>query len=231
MKHFAHGLTALVACVACVAAERSASPQGAAPSAGVALRGDQGKPGGRPPTYGGGPVQSQNAVKYDAEALKAQSVPEITTDNKNSLVLMYPGKLLLSASSVWEGWPEALAFDGNPHSSWFTAKGDAVAHGTKPWIQVTFPEDVTVRRVTILGNRDPRWLKGFTILAGTIELSDAGGRRLAWHENDGTGRAYDYDWKLKAPVAGVRTVRFNALGDQGKQNRYDDIAVGEVQIE
>ncbi|HYT90569.1 MAG TPA: discoidin domain-containing protein [Gemmataceae bacterium] len=231
MKHLTHGLTVLAACVASVMMVQMAAPQDVAPSGGGGSPGAQGKPGGRVPTYGGGPVQSQHAVKYDDAALKAHNVPELTTDNKNTLVRKYPGKLLLSASSIWEGWPEALAFDDNPHSSWFTAKGDAVAHGTKPWIQVTFPEDVTVKRVTILGNRDPRWLKGFTILAGTIELLDAKGKRLAFHENDGTGRAYDYDWKLKEPVARVRTVRFNALGDQGKENKYDDIAVGEFQIE
>jgi hypothetical protein len=198
---------------------------------GVLGAGGTGKLAERAPSYGGGPVQSPHAVKYDAETLKTYNVPDITTDNKNTLVLKYPGKLLLNASSIWDGWPEALAFDGNPHSSWFTAKGDAVAHGTKPWIQVTFPADVTIKRVTILGNRDPRWLKGFTILAGTIELKDAAGKRLALHENDGTGKAYDYDWTLKEPVARVRTVRFNALGDQGKENSYDDIAVGEIQIE
>jgi hypothetical protein len=231
MKHVGHSLTVLVACVAWAAVAQVAGPQDLAATGGGGVRGEQGKSGGRPPTYGGGPVQSANAVKYDAATLKAQNVPEITTDNKNTLVLKYPGKLLLSASSIWDGWPEALAFDGNPHSSWFTAKGDAVAHGTKPWIQVTFPEDVTVKRVTILGNRDPRWLTGYTILAGTIELLDARGKQLAFNENDGRGKAYDYDWKLKAPVAQVRTVRFNALGDQGKQNPYDDIAIGEFQIE
>jgi hypothetical protein len=183
----------------------------------------------RKPTLGGGPVENQHAIKYAEEVLKARNVPDITTDNKSGLVQKYPGKLLLSASSIWDGWPETLAFDAN--SSWFTAKGDAVAHGTKPWIQATFPEDVTVKRVTILGNRDPEWLMGFTILAGTIELLDADGKRLAFHENDGTGKAHDYDWKLEAPVAKVRTVRFNALGDQGKQNTYDDIAISEIQIE
>src|SRR5262249_54153237 len=77
-------------------------------------------PGGklaeRRPTYGGGPVVNSNAVKYSAESLKTQNVPEITTDNKNTLVRKYPGKLLLSASSVWQGWEETLAFDDNPHS-------------------------------------------------------------------------------------------------------------------
>lgn len=140
---------------------------------------NQGKLAPTTPSYGDGPVNSPNATRYDEAALKAHMVPEIVTDNKNTLVLKYPGKLLLSASSTWDGWSEALAFDGNPHSSWFTVKGDAVAHGTKPWLQVAFPEDVTIKRVTILGNRDPKWLKGYTILAGTIELLDAAGKRLA----------------------------------------------------
>jgi hypothetical protein len=222
MTHLAQRLAILLACAAWAAV-------GLGGAADKEKRKD--KAGGTVPSYGGGPVQSQNAVKYDAETLKTHGVPDITTDNKNTLVRKYPGKLLLSASSIWEGWPEALAFDDNPHSSWFTAKGDAVAHGKRPWLQVTFPEDVTVKRVTILGNRDPQWLKGYTILAGTIELLDARGKRLAFNENDGTGRAYDYDWRLKAPAAGVRTVRFHALGDQGKENPYDDIAIGEFQIE
>ena len=86
MKPFAHGLTVLVAWVVWVAVAQVAAPQGSAANGGGGVRGGQGKPGGRPPTYGGGPVQSQNAVKYDAQALKAQNVPEITTDNKNTLV-------------------------------------------------------------------------------------------------------------------------------------------------
>lgn len=216
MRQLARVWTILVSCAAWAVVQQA---------------GGQGKVAPTTPSYGGGPVNSPNSVKYEAGALKAQMVPEISTDNKNTIALKYPGKLLLSASSIWEGWPEALAFDGNPHSSWFTAKGDAVAHGTKPWLQVTFPEDVTVKRVTILGNRDPRWLKGYTILAGTIELLDAGGKRLAFNENDGSGMAHDYDWKLKAPIARVRSVRFHALGDQGKENPHDDIAVGEFQIE
>ena len=225
MTHMGSRLTILMAFVAWAAGDQAQAPRGPTPDGGTDRFGE------RRPSLGGGPVQSPNAVKYDAEALKVSNVPEVTTDNKNTLVRKYPGRLLLSASSAWDGWPEALAFDDNPHSSWFTAKGDAVAHGTRPWIQVRFPEDVTVKRVSILGNRDPQWLKGYTILAGTIELFDADGKRLAVNENDGTGRAYDYDWRLKEPVAKVRTVRFNALGDQGKLNPYDDIAIGEFQVE
>src|SRR5437763_13403416 len=129
MTHLAPCLTILIACATWLAVQ-PAMPRGFAPGQD---KKDTKFPG-RAPSYGGGPVQSPNATKYDADALKAHNVPHIITDNKNTLVLKYPGKLLLSASSIWDGWPEALAFDGNPHSSWFTAKGDAVAHGTKPWI-------------------------------------------------------------------------------------------------
>src|SRR5205807_3265355 len=98
-----------------------------------------------------------------------RSVPP---DNKNSLVKEHFKDLKLSASSFWPGWPVENAFDDNIETSWFTAQDDAVAQGTKPWIEVTFPRDVTVRRVTILGNRDPAWLKGYTILSGKVELLD-----------------------------------------------------------
>jgi hypothetical protein len=186
---------------------------------------------GTTPSLGGGPVKSSQAVAYDADTLKARGVPKVTTDNKNTLIRKYPGKLLLSASSVWQGWPEALAFDDNPNSSWFSAAGDAVACGTKPWLRVTFPEDVTVRRVTILGSRDPAWPQDYGIIAGRIELFDAAGKVVAKDENDGTGKVFDYDWRLKEPVAQVRTVRFTSLGDHGKANGYDDVAVGEFQVE
>src|SRR5688572_12368819 len=115
MMNSSRCLAILVACAAVAPGDDGFSQEG--------LRGGRDKYGDRSPSHGGGPVQSENALKYDAGTLKAQSVPEISTDNKNTLVLKYPGKLLLNASSIWDGWPEALAFDGNPHSSWFTAKG------------------------------------------------------------------------------------------------------------
>ncbi|MCI0456473.1 MAG: discoidin domain-containing protein [Gemmataceae bacterium] len=164
-------------------------------------------------------------------AALAQDIPQVTTNNKNALVLEHRARLKLSASSVWGGWPVENAFDGNVQSSWFSERGDTVAHGRKPWLQVTFPADVTVKRVTVLGNRDPSWLKGYTILAGTLELLDQHGKRLAQRENDGIGAGYDFDWKLDTPMKGVRSIRFTSLGDQGKANPHDDIAIGEFQVE
>src|SRR5438128_11109674 len=104
MRRLAHVLLLVVACATLMMVRQHG------------LGGGKDKLPVRPPTYGGGFVQSPNAVKYGPEILKNQNVPDLITDNKNTLVLKYPGKLLLSASSIWEGWPEALAFDGNPHS-------------------------------------------------------------------------------------------------------------------
>jgi hypothetical protein len=62
-------------------------------------------------------------------------------------------------------------------------------------------------------------------------LTDQKNKRLAFDENDGIGNAYDYEFVFKKPVTGVRSIRFAGLGDQGKENPYDDIAIGEVQVE
>jgi len=171
------------------------------------------------------------ALPARPDAPKDGKAPAIKTDNSNALGKEHRKELKLTASSTWNGWPVENAFDGNPESSWFSAANDTAAHGKNPWVEVTFPADVAVQRVTILGNRDPAWLKGYTILAGSVALRDKDGKRLAFDENDGIGNFSDFDFKFAKPVAGVRSIRFTALGDQGKQNPYDDIAIGEFQVE
>ena len=151
--------------------------------------------------------------------------------NSNALIVKHREALKLSASSTWPGWPPEKALDGNLETSWFSAQDDSVAHGRKTWFQVTFPEDVTVRRVTVLGNREPAWLEGFTILAGSVELLDSDGKRLKYEESDGAGKFYDYDFVFSKPLNRVRSVRFTALGDQGKKTQYGDVAIGEFQVE
>jgi len=39
------------------------------------------------------------------------------------------------------------------------------------------------------------------------------------------------DVRLKAPLAKVRKIRFTSLRDEGDQNPYDDIAIGEILVE
>src|SRR5438067_13612672 len=77
-------------------------------------------------------------------------------ENSNALVKKYRADLTIDASSEWQNWPAANAFDGEPTTSWYSNSGDAPMNNTTPWVRVTFPDDVLVRRVTVLGNRDPQ---------------------------------------------------------------------------
>jgi hypothetical protein len=152
-------------------------------------------------------------------------------DNSNALLKEYKGKLKVTASTSWPGWAPEKVIDGDPQSSWFTAGGDAAAKGTKPWVQIELPGDETVSRVTVLGNREPAWPTGFSVLSGSLELLDKDGKRLWYKEDDGAGDLHDFDFRPKEPVKGVRFLRFTSLGDQGDKNGYDDIAVAEIQAE
>jgi hypothetical protein len=156
---------------------------------------------------------------------------KLAKENKNTLIAAHRDKLVLACSSAFGGWPVERLIDGDPAKSWFSASNDSAAKGTKPWVEVTFPEDVKVRRVTVLGNREPPYEKNYNVLAGTIELRDKDGKVL-WSESaKGAGDAYDFEFKPKGAVDKVRTVRFWSLEDEGAKNGFGDIALGEIQIE
>jgi hypothetical protein len=165
------------------------------------------------------------------DELAKKDLPKVVTDNKNTLVKEYRKELQVTASSFWPGWAPEKVVDDNVETSWFTQRGDAAAKGTKPWITVTFPEDVTVKRVTIVGNREPSWFEGYTILTGLIEFQDADGKRLWVDENEGVGNRRDFEFRPKRPVAKVRSIKFVSLKDQGDRNPYDDIAIAEFMVE
>ena len=151
--------------------------------------------------------------------------------NSNALVKQHRDKLKVAASSFWAGWPAEYVIDGKKAKSWFTAKDDTVTQKKKPWVQVEFPAEVEVRRVTVWGNQEPPWEKGYAFLAGRLDLLDAEGKVLDSDEQDGNGPVRDFDFVFKKPVAKVRAVKFTALGDEGNKNPYTDVAVGEIEIE
>jgi F5/8 type C domain len=167
----------------------------------------------------------------DKPKVNPKEPPKVKTDNKNGLIKKHRDKLELSASSTYPGWGCEKALDGDLDSSWFSNTDDSVAKGKKPWFQVKFPEDVSVSRVTVLGNREPNWLKGYTILVGGLELLDKDGKRIHYEDNEGIGNFFDFDFKFDKAKGKVRTVRFKILGDQGDENPYGDIAIAELQID
>jgi hypothetical protein len=163
--------------------------------------------------------------------VKLKEVPPVTTDNRSGLIRQYRPRITMTASSTWPGWPPENAIDDNIQTSWFSAQNDAAANGTRPWLQVNFPEDVAVSRVTILGNRDPAWLIGFTILEGNLTLYDRKGQVLKTVPSKGTGNFRDFDFHFSPAVQGVRAVRFTSLADQGNQTQFGDIAIADFQVE
>jgi hypothetical protein len=162
---------------------------------------------------------------------KGDDKPAEPKANSNALVKEHRAKLKLTASTFWSGWPPELVIDGNRKKSWFTAANDTITQKKKPWVQIEFPADVVVTRVTVYGNQEPPWEKGYAFLAGRVDLLDADGKVLASDEQDGNGEARDFDFTFKKPVGKVRAVKFTALGDEGNKNPYVDVAVGEIEIE
>jgi hypothetical protein len=174
---------------------------------------------------------SATAPATVAATKTSEDLPEAAKGNGNGLLKQFCGRVTMSASTFWPGWPAEKAIDGKLETSWFTARDDAAALDTKPWIKIAFPEAVTVKRVTVLGNREPAWLKGFTIKAGRLELLDGEGRVLWIREIVGQGSCFDFDYVPEKAVAGVNCVRFEARDDEGKLNSYADVAIGEMLVE
>lgn len=167
---------------------------------------------------------------YSSTVAEDENLTELT-DNSNSLIEEYRGKLEFSCSSFWPTWGPEKAFDGNVLKSWFTQRGDAAAFGEKPWIAVQFPQAVTVRRVTLISNREPPWQIGYTILVGRLELLDNEGNILYEYSDEVGGERPDMEARPDQPVQGVCKLRFTSIQDEGDQNPYEDIAIGEILVE
>jgi F5/8 type C domain len=153
----------------------------------------------------------------------------VTTDNKRAVLVAR--QVTVRASSEYSGWPATNAVDGDAKTSWYSGSNDSAAHGTKPFIEVVLDQPSVVRRVTILGNRDPSFLRGYTVFRGRLEVFDARGRVLTSRPSDGTGNRRDFDFLIDPPVHDAVIVRFTSLIDEGDKNSYGDIAIAEVQVD
>jgi hypothetical protein len=171
------------------------------------------------------------AVAVAAPAPKPEPKNEVTGENKNTLVQKYKDKLQVTASSFYQGYPPERLIDGDNKSVWFSATGDSAAQGRQPWIMVAFPEDVTLQRLTVLGNRDPTYPLGYSVLTGLAEFLDADGKVLWKEERDAAGDLKDFEFKPKEIIKKVRSVRFTSVKDEGNVNGSQDIAIAEVLIE
>ena len=165
------------------------------------------------------------AVGTSAPVPKAIAKPEFGEKNTNALITKHKDKLELKASSEWKDWPIGHLFDGNEETSWYSNNPDNTTTDNKPAVTVTFPEDVTIKRVTILGNRDPQYLSGYTVSEGTVELLDEKGKVISKHEMKGEGAKSDFDLKLEKFTT-IRSVKFTMTKSE---NGY--VGMGEFMVE
>ena len=153
--------------------------------------------------------------------------PKSTDPNSNALVQLHRDKLKLEASSCWDGWPVEQLFDEKVETAWYSRSGDSPQSGQTPWVRATFPEDVSVKRLTVLGNRDPQYVNSYLVLEGKFELLDQDGKVIASQELKATGDKHDFDWILDKKTK-VRSVRFTATKDQ---EQYNCVGLSEFQVE
>jgi F5/8 type C domain len=164
-------------------------------------------------------------------AAPAQDVdPPIKAKNSNEVLKKHGTDLKLTSSSAFDGWPVDKAFDGDPKTSWFSEQDDSAAKGKTPWVEIGFPADTEVKHVTIIGNREPEYPKGFTVLKGKLELLDDKGKVVYSKELETTDDKRDFDFEIPRAMK-VRSVRFTSLADQGNDTDYGDIAIAEIMVE
>jgi hypothetical protein len=142
-------------------------------------------------------------------------------------------EVAVRASSRFEGWPEDRVLDGDPATSWFSARGDSAAAGAEPFIELAFRPPLAIHRVRVLGNRETSFPTGYSVLRGRLDLVGADGRRSHRVEATATanGPARDLEVRIDPPASGVEVLRFVSLADEGDRNAYEDVALGEIVVE
>jgi len=127
------------------------------------------------------------------------------------LVGKYRDRVILEANSERPGTHSVrAAFDGDDETVWLS-QGEGT-RGGDPWVKVTFPEPVTVTRVTVRGNHDPD-NHGTAVESATIALLDAAGKVIESRDLSAVGN--DFLFTPPSPVGGVRGVKFTSTREEG----------------
>ncbi len=137
-------------------------------------------------------------------------------------------RVTLEVSSSYPGWPASFAVDGHELTSWYSGSNDSVAQGRKPFFQMTFAEVTVVRKVTVLGNRDPNFYNGYAILQLQLDVFDTNKRLVSTLVAESTGDRHDFQFELSQEAEGVGALRFTSLRDLGNKNWWGDVAIAEI---
>jgi WD40 repeat protein len=154
-----------------------------------------------------------------------KAIPPNISSNSNALIRQYRADLTFSSSEAQSSHTQAV--DGDSGTSWQSGWRDSVARGGHPWFQVNFPQEVTVRRVTILGPREQET----AILAGVLDLLDRRGAVIASKRGESKTWPHDFEFPFEPPIERVQRVRWTSERDQGAENPMGNVNVAEVLVE
>lgn len=154
--------------------------------------------------------------------------PHVLSEEERAAILARPERVV--ASTTYRGYDVSRALDGNPATSWFSARDDSAARGKQTFVELGFTRPQPLRRVVILGNREPRWMDGFTVRAGRIDVFDAFGTCVFSAVADATGDRGDFAFEI-ASVDRASRVRFTSVSDDGAKNEWGDVAIAEISLQ
>jgi len=162
---------------------------------------------------------------------KAAPALDTSKPNSNALLKAHKDNVTASASTTYNGYSANSLIDGDEQSTWYSESNDtATVKGNTPWVKIAFPTDVMVRRVTVLGSRDPNYPSGYFVLAGKLELLDEKGKVLFTKELKAAGEKNDFEF-VTGNTPNVRSIKFTITDDQGDKNGSRDCALSEIQVE
>jgi hypothetical protein len=126
------------------------------------------------------------------------------SDNTGSLTVRHRSDLTFASHLV----PAQRfgAVDFTPYTGWmpFGVRRGQPVPGPTRWFEVGFPTAVTVRRVTLVGNRP--WGSGLPALK--LELRDANGKVIRSQAGECVGDYHDFEFRLPTPVEEVTALHF-----------------------
>jgi hypothetical protein len=131
-----------------------------------------------------------------------------------------------TASSEYGGsWSVGSGTDNDLSTSWFSAPGDCASDAsctTVPWYLLTLPEDHSIARIAIRGNRE--YSSGYTFKRGKFEILDASDHSL-WSETHALPLPdRDLDLAITPPVSG-RKVKFTSVKDESNEPGFSELEV------
>ena len=157
----------------------------------------------------------------------ATELKEVTT-NTNRVLAAMKGQVTVLASTEQGDWPATRLIDDDPFTYWVSAAGDSKAKGKTPRVELQFPEEATIGRVTVLGQRGDSTA---AVTVFRIKLLGADGTVLKAGTVHGKEPFFDADWTLPAPVEGVSWIVILSLADNGDKNTSGSVALGEILID